>query len=862
MINALKHKILILTAIVFVSSCQTEEFELTEDMYSTKTEEMSIALDDRFKEFDEKEHFINAKFEGNFWWNAEVELFNESGDYETDKWFTMTPTRNFGTREITLFLSQNIEKNHDRKIEITFTSDDKTYSNTLTITQKACKPFIDLSLEKKSFSVLGGKFDLLVSTSELWKISTLPDWINVTYDQTKDFVKGKDIKLEFEVEPYQGADMEEDRTYEVSFESTEEGSTAIAQKLTLSQDLMAKSPDGITVTNADDLVVGWNSVAGTLYYEVLGYDLSGNLVGSKKYEPQNAENVTQSCSIADVNWGSYVGKIDLTVKAYLSEEVFRESSKGVARSHNYFTDDSGNGTDDNSNVLKISNLRHLENVHKSLVAGNYLYYKQMNDLDLSSYTNNTYSPIGSVLLPFKGSYNGNGFIIKNLSYQNSKKNAYNDSQFYYGVFGVVDSDPQNVTTLFNITIQDFNILANDASTAVLDANKNYCGVGHLAGRVNNGAVIKECIVKTSLMSGGGATTRNYLGGFVGLSDYVVVKNCQIVGGSIQMLQSGQGGGFIGQSINTSTKVEDCVNNIDFFNTTTSVTYGGILGRGVGTFSRCVNYANMRMAMYSGGIVAHASYYLDGTSLKSGVITIDDCVNYGNYEESANIGAINNSNGASASGGIIGQTGTANNSISRCANYGKLVNHVYNRTNADNQSIYYGGIIGNATNTTISNCVNYGDVSGTAINNTTSNTRVYNAGGIAGRMNSNSRSIIQNCYNTGALVYTSTGSNVASTTMNIGALCGLFDGTPSNVNIISSFALSGLSGSTDKLLGSKDINAENCSNFKTEAELKATSTYVGWDNSVWIIVDGSFPILTNIPAKKNAKATYYKSNKKR
>ncbi len=119
MINALKHKIWILTAIVFMSSCQTEEFELSEDMYSTKTEEMSIAMDDKFKEFDENEHFINAKFEGNFWWNAEVELFNEPGDYETDKWFTMTPTRNFGTREITLFLSRNIEKHHDRKIEIT-----------------------------------------------------------------------------------------------------------------------------------------------------------------------------------------------------------------------------------------------------------------------------------------------------------------------------------------------------------------------------------------------------------------------------------------------------------------------------------------------------------------------------------------------------------------------------------------------------------------------------------------------------------------------------------------------------------------------------------------------------------------------
>lgn len=859
--NTLKHKLLIPALMAFcLYSCQQEEFTLTGDLYNENKESISIALNDKYKEFSADEHFISATFEGNFWWNAEVKLINQEGDYETENWFSMTPTRNFGSREINIFLAQHIEKNHDRSVEITFSSDDKSYTNTLVITQKACNPFIDLSANEKSFSILGGKLDLLVNTSEQWKFSNLPNWIKATFDPAKAFAKGKKIPVTFEIEPYQGSDIEEDRVFEIVFESTEDGSPATSEKLKISQAMMAKAPDGIVITNNEDLLVAWNNVAGALYYDVLAYDLSGNPVGNKRYEPTDMEKTTQSCSISDINWGNYVGKIDVTVKAYLSEEVSRESSKGTALSHNYFSDDSGNGTNAGNNILKIQTLRHLENVHKSMAAGKYLYFKLMNNLDLSYYTNNTYSPIGSETTPFIGSFDGNGQTIKSLSYQNAKKIAYNNDPFYFGIFGIVSSVGEIETIIFNLNIEDFNILANDASTAVLDANKNYAAVSHLAGRVNNGAIIRDCIVKNSILSGGGTTTRNYLGGIVGLSDYAVIRNCQMQGGSIQMLQSGQSGGFIGQSINPLTSVEHCVNNIDFFNTTTSVTYGGIMGRGVGTVRNCVNYANMRLTMYTGGIIGHASYYLDGSSLKTGIVTIEDCVNYGSYEESANIGPINNSNGAGSSGGIIGQTGSANNSISRCANYGRLVNHIFNRTNADNQSFFFGGIIGNATNTTISDCANYGDIWGTVINNTSANTRVYNGGGIAGRMNNNSRSIIRNCLNTGYLIYSSTGTNSASTTLNIGALCGLFDGTPSDTNISMSFALSGLVDSTTKLLGSKDLNTENTSAFKTESELKAGSTYTGWDHSIWLIEDGNYPQLKGIAEKLNAPVK--KSNKNR
>ncbi len=829
----------------FLLACQDEEYPLTKDLYNESTEVLKIALDDKYKEFSADEHFISATFEGNFWWNAEVKLINSEGDYETENWFSITPMRNFGTREINLYLSQNVEKNHDRQVEITFTSDDGSYSNTLTIVQKACKPFVDISQTEKSFSILGGKLNISVNASDQWKFTDLPAWIHASYDQEQAFKKGKNVVLTFDVDPYQGADLEEDRVFEIIFESIEEGSTTQKQTLRISQALMAKSPDGVSITNGEDLPVSWNSVAGAIYYDVLAYDLSGNLVGTKRYEPDNPEQPTQSCSISDMDWGTFVGKIDVTVKGYLSENVWRESPKGKALSHNYFSNDSGDGSDSNQEVLRIYNLRHLENVHHSLASGRFLYYKQMSNLDLSFYTNNTYSPIGSVTMPFKGSFNGNGFKLRSLVYNNSRKILYNDASFYYGVFGVVDASAEEPTQIFNISIENFNIKAEDASTAALDINKNYCGVSFLAGRVNGGAIIENCTVKDSPLIGGGATSRNYTGGFVGLSDYAIIRNCSIQGGNITSARSGTLGGIVGQSINAATVIENCVNKIDYFNTTTSVTYGGILGRGVGTIRNCANYADMRMSMYTGGILGDGNYYLEGTSLKAGVVTIEDCINYGHYQETDKIGPIDNANGASASGGIAGKTSSANNSISRCANYGKLVNHIYNRTNADNQSTYYGGIIGNAARVTITDCVNYADITGGVVNNTTSNTRVYNAGGIAGRMDNHSRSKIINSFNTGAVIYTSTGSNTASTTLNIGALCGLFEATPSSTTIVESFALSGIQNSTNKLLGTKELNADNTASFKTESELKSSNTFINWDPSVWFIIEGSYPVLKGI-----------------
>ncbi|GAB1414607.1 hypothetical protein MASR2M117_00130 [Paludibacter sp.] len=848
-----------LTAVIFFTACDKEEFELKQDYYNAEVERLSIALDDQYKEFDENEHFINAQFESNFWWNAEVKLINEDGDYETEGWFSMTPLHNFGSREINIYLSQNVEKSHDRKVEITFTSEDNSYTNTLTIVQRAARPFIELSEQNKSFSVLGGQANILVNTSELWKISDLPPWITVDYDNASSFIKGRKILMQFNVEPYTGVDNEDNREYSVVFESLENGSTATPQTLHFIQARMAKSPDGVTVENGDeDLIATWNSVIGTAYYEVLAYDLNGNFISSMEYDPQNPDDPTQSCSLMDMNWGSYVGKIDLTVRSYLSDVIWRESTKGVAFSHNYFSNDSGDGSDDAINVLKIYNVRHLENVHHSLASDRYLYYKQMADIDLGYYKNNTYSPIGSIEKPFKGSFDGNGFSIKNLSYQNSRKILYNDSPFYYGVFGVVDSfkdrydedadieihyDP---TVIANVTIKDFNILAEDASTAVLDGNRNYCAVGHLAGRVNGGAKIQDCTVQNSLLQGGGATTRNFLGGFVGMSDYANISNCRINGGYIKFGRGGAAGGIVGHSINELTLIENCTNNIDYFNTSIAATYGGILGRGVGTIKKCVNHADMRLTMFTGGIVGHTSYYLDGGSLKAGIIIVKDCVNYGSYQQTANIDAIDNTNNNAASGGIVGITGAANNEISGCVNYGNLVNHA-NKKTASIVGYSYGGIVGNGSNINITNCVNHGFMSGTIWNEVQGNITVYAVGGIAGRLNINARSIIVNSYNTGSIVYATGGANEAKTTINAGALCGLFSGIPTNTNVVESFGLSGLANSTTKLLGSKDLNEGNTSSFKTEAELKNPATFAAWDNAMWLIQAGAYPTLKNIPA---------------
>lgn len=65
----------------------------------------------------------------------------------------------------------------------------------------------------------------------------------------------------------------------------------------------------------------------------------------------------------------------------------------------------------------------------------------MADLDLSNYTN--WQPIGNSSAPFSGQFDGNGFIIKNLTI--SRPN-----ELYQGLFGYISS----TGVITNLTLEN------------------------------------------------------------------------------------------------------------------------------------------------------------------------------------------------------------------------------------------------------------------------------------------------------------------------------------------------------------------------------------------------------------------------
>jgi len=118
----------------------------------------------------------------------------------------------------------------------------------------------------------------------------------------------------------------------------------------------------------------------------------------------------------------------------------------------------------------------------------------MNDIDMSGYTGTEYNIIGNTDINFTGSFDGQGYAIRNLSFTTSE--AIND----VGLFGCI----------VGAVIQDLGVENVSLTTA-----GNY--VGGLAGWYYEGGAL-NCYV-TGFVSG-----NNYIGGLVGLNEGVLV-NC-------------------------------------------------------------------------------------------------------------------------------------------------------------------------------------------------------------------------------------------------------------------------------------------------------------------------------------------------
>ncbi len=432
-----------------------------------------------------------------------------------------------------------------------------------------------------------------------------------------------------------------------------------------------------------------------------------------------------------------------------------------------------------ANTFEINNASDLETFRDGVNSGSILWttrqVKLGQDIDCSSITswtpigNGTFTPVESGTVSavwtepaFKGTFDGQGFAIKNLVMTGST-----ESYTPYGLFGILygaqvknltlgassgdkgaltvtpqgrmdagalagvsyGSTIENVTNYFPMTIPD-NSSANRVALGMVgyvygDATS---GLSTLRGLNNYG---KVTATQSSANTGNGATSVQVAGiaGFGNTGDSSVINQINSCTNYAEIdANTGRCAGILGAA-NTRTVINGCFNKGEIDNSYTNARVGGItvIIAGNCAITDCINYGKVHTSGSGsnvGGIVClvnHASAEISGSRNEGAVEganyvggiasriyagTITTCVNTGNVS------------GAAEVGGIVG--GLGNNSafphVEKC------------RSNASvsaslNGSSRVGGIVGEMLSGILNTCSAKGSVTSAG----------YDIGGIVGIM---------------------------------------------------------------------------------------------------------------------------------
>lgn len=129
----------------------------------------------------------------------------------------------------------------------------------------------------------------------------------------------------------------------------------------------------------------------------------------------------------------------------------------------------GNGTQSDPYLIRtVVNLKRLAVEVNSGDSKQGKYYKLMNDLDLEGNDRNQWTPIGNQNSPFKGNFNGNSKIVKNL-YIDDPQNR----DFLLGLFGLCSGATIYDLGVENIFLKGYNLIGGLA--AVIEKGDNSSG---------------------------------------------------------------------------------------------------------------------------------------------------------------------------------------------------------------------------------------------------------------------------------------------------------------------------------------------------------------------------------------------------
>jgi type II secretion system protein G len=274
--------------------------------------------------------------------------------------------------------------------------------------------------------------------------------------------------------------------------------------------------------------------------------------------------------------------------------------------------------------------------------GNYIV---MANISLSGYVD--WAPIGDMASQFTGTFDGNNYVISNLTI--------NSSPVFKGLFGCI-SETSEIT---NLGLENANINV---------AGGNY--VGGLVGYNLKGSI-------TNCYATGNITGYWYTGGLVGKNDNGSITNCYATG---EVTGNERTGGLVGENYGTIT---DCyaTGSVSSNNDDT----GGLVGRNDnGSITNCYATGEVTGDEYTGGLVGqndgtitdcYATGEVTGNDRTGGLVgwnnsTITDCYATGEVTGNDRTGGLVGSNflgcaiencyatgkvtGNSDTGGLVGQ----------------------------------------------------------------------------------------------------------------------------------------------------------------------------------------------------------------
>lgn len=337
----------------------------------------------------------------------------------------------------------------------------------------------------------------------------------------------------------------------------------------------------------------------------------GTMIFSDGTEINISANDTLNSFITKLNNAGLNASVNnngnIEINALVDDFYIKSDTSGVAKFYGLLQDATTENTKFTITVDKISeadaisqgytiikSAYDLNNIRNNL-SGKYIL---MSDIDLASIDN--WQAIGDSNSKFSGVFNGNGYVIKNLTIDNSANSG-------NGLFGYT-----NNAEIKNVGLENVNIKGNSSNGAVAaDADATKIENIYVTGTINGTSVLNGAICGT--MDSGSSITNSYAsadviggtntGGLTGRNDGTI--SASSFTGNITANGS-YIGGIAGSNYGTISNayVSGTITNIS----NGSATYtGGIAGS---NYNSCViqnSYMDAEIsALYFGGVVGYSS----------------------------------------------------------------------------------------------------------------------------------------------------------------------------------------------------------------------------------------------------------------